>query len=259
MSSERFALAPIWIQLIAIFITSAIVIFSLSPFLGGLPRSYKIFADPANFADTKGPVQFVVGLAQVIIGLVLFSFIISVLSAALIKLIENIKSGSLPYKKSGHILFVNYNIKLLMILDQINIMAREKGILEDVVLLFHEPSKVLTFRAQFDQSRWNNLDICIRQGDVMSIRTFDRLSIHLAKALVLLSPDDFDDSFESDNFNLKILTNLTNNVPFLNHLKDKQEKGIPIKCSIELSSWIFRTILTPVPVILTPLKMGLVL
>lgn len=229
-------MAPIWIQLIAIFITSAIVILSLSPFLGGLPRSYKIFADPANFADTKGTVQFVVGLVQVIIGLVLFSFIISVLSAALIKLIENIKSGSLPFKKSGHILFVNYNIKLLMILDQINIMAREKGVLEDVVLLFHEPSKVLSFRTQFDQNRWNNLHICIRQGDVMSIRTFERLSIHLAKALVLLSPDDFDDLFESDNFNLKILTNLTNNVPFLNHLKDKQEKGIPIKCSIELSS-----------------------
>lgn len=236
LSPERFALAPIWIQLIAIFITSATVIFLLSPFLGGLPRSYKIFADPANFADTKGPVQFVVGLIQVIIGLVLFSFIISVLSAALIKLIENIKSGSLPYKKSGHILFVNYNIKLLMILDQINIMAREKGVLEDVVLLFHESSKVITFRAQFDKGRWNNLDIFIRQGDVMSFRTFNRLSIHLAKALVILSPDDFEDSFESDNFNLKILTSLTNNRPFLNHLKDKQEKGIPIKCSIELSS-----------------------
>ncbi len=236
LSPERFALAPIWIQLIAIFITSAIVIFLLPPFLGGLPRSYKIFADPANFADTKGPVQFVIGLLQVIIGLVLFSFIISALSAALIKLIENIKSGSLPFKKSGHILFVNYNIKLLMILDQINVMAGEKGILEDVVLLFHEPSKVLTFRAQFDEGRWKNLDIFIRQGDVMSFRTFDRLSIHLAKALVILSPDDYEDSFESDNFNLKILTNLTNNIPFLNHLKGKQEKGIPIKCSIELSS-----------------------
>lgn len=236
LSPERFALAPIWIQLIAIFITSATVIFLLSPFLGGLPSSYRIFADPAYYADAKGPVQIATGLVQVIIGLVLFSFIISVLSAALIKLIENIKSGSLPYKKSGHILFVNYNIKLLMILDQINIRARDKGILEDVVLLFHEPAKVVAFRNQFDKSRWKNLDIFIRQGDVMSFQTFDRLSIHLAKALVILSPDDFEDSFESDNFNLKVLTNLTNNIPFLSHLKEKQEKGNPIKCSLELSS-----------------------
>lgn len=236
LSPERFALAPIWIQLIAIFITSATVIFLLSPFLGGLPSSYRIFADPAYYADAKGPVQIATGLVQVIIGLVLFSFIISVLSAALIKLIENIKSGSLPYKKGGHILFVNYNIKLLMILDQINIRAREKGVLEDVVLLFHEPAKVLAFRAQFDKRRWENLDIFIRQGDVMSFQTFERLSIQLAKALVILSPDDFENSFDSDNFNLKILTNLTNNLPFFNHLKERQEKGSPVKCSIELST-----------------------
>ncbi|PSL04502.1 hypothetical protein [Cecembia rubra] len=236
ISPERFALAPIWIQLIAIFITSATVIFLLSPFLGGLPSSYRIFADPAYYADVQGPMEIAFGLLQVIIGLILFSFIISVLSAALIKLIENIKSGSLPYKKSGHILFVNYNIKLFMILDQIDIRARDKGILEDVVLLFHEPSKVVAFRAHFDQSRWKNLDIFIRQGNVMSFRTFDRLSIFEAKALVVLSPDNFGDTFESDNFNLKILTNLTNNILFLNHLKGKQENGNPIKCSIELSS-----------------------
>lgn len=236
LTPERFALAPVWIQLIAISITSAMVILILSPFLGGLSRSYRIFTDPAYYADAKGPVQVAMGLLQVFIGLIFFSFIISILSAALVKLIQNIKSGLLPYKKRNHILFINYNVKLFMILDQINFRARKNGILEDVVLLFHEPAKVTAFREKCENGRWKNLDIFIRQGDVLSFHTFDKLSIYFAKALLILSPDDFGTPFESDNFNLKILTNLTNNLPFLKLLKERQDKGRPIKCSIELSS-----------------------
>ncbi|MDX5477171.1 MAG: hypothetical protein LPJ98_01840, partial [Cyclobacteriaceae bacterium] len=101
LTPERFALSPIWVQLVAIFFVSAILIIGLSPFLGDLPTSYKLFADPANYANTSGPLQLFVGLIQVLMGLVLFSFIISVLSAALVTLIENIKSGSLPYRKKG--------------------------------------------------------------------------------------------------------------------------------------------------------------
>jgi hypothetical protein len=236
LTQERFALAPIWVQLIAIFIVSAILIFGLSPFLGNLANSYKLFADPANYANASGPMELVVGLVQVMVGLILFSFIISVLSAALVNLIQNIKSGSLPYKKRGHILFVNYNIKLPLILDQFDIRAKDKGIIEDVVLLFPEPQTVTFFRNTYDKDRWENLEIFIRQGEVMSFQTFDRLSIFNAKAIVILLPDNQEDSFLADNFNLKILTTLTNNQAFFKHLSEKQQKAKPIKCSIELSN-----------------------
>lgn|GEM_PF-2480368 len=236
LTQERFALAPIWVQLIAIFIVSAILIFGLSPFLGNLANSYKLFADPANYANANGPMELIIGLVQVMVGLILFSFIISVLSAALVNLIENIKSGSLPYKKRGHILFVNYNIKLPLILDQFNIRAKDKGIIEDVVLLFPEPQTVTFFRNKYDKGRWENLEIFIRQGEVMSFQTFDRLSIFHAMAIVILLPDNKEDPFLADNFNLKILTTLTNNQAFFRHLSEKQQKAKPIKCSIELSN-----------------------
>lgn len=235
LTPERFALAPIWVQLVAIFFVSAILIIGLSPFLGDLPTSYKLFADPANYANTSGALQLIVGLVQVLMGLVLFSFIISVLSAALVTLIENIKSGSLPYRKKGHILFVNYNIKLPLILDQVNLRAKDKGIMEDVVLLFPEAETVTFFRNQFDKARWENLDVFIRQGDVLTFQTFERLSVQHAMALVILQPDHLTDSFSADNFNLKILTTLTNNQDFFSHLTHKQEAGNPVKCSIELS------------------------
>lgn len=236
LTQERFALASIWVQLIAIFIVSALLIIGLSPFLGDLATSYKLFADPSNYADASGPTQLVVGLIQVIVGLILFSFIISVLSAALVNLIENIKSGSLPYKKHGHILFVNYNIKLPLILDQFDYRAKDKGIIEDIVLLFSEPETVDFFRSQLQKDRWRNLEIFIRQGDVLSIQTFHRLSVLRAMAIVILLPDNLENTFLSDNFNLKILTTLTNNQPFLKHLTEKQASSKPVKCSIELSS-----------------------
>lgn len=236
LTQERFALAPIWVQLIAIFIVSATLIFGLSPFLGSLANSYKIFADPAYYADANGPMELVVGLVQVMVGLILFSFIISVLSAALVNLIDNIKRGSLPYRKKGHILFVNYNIKLPLILDQFNIRAKDKGIIEDVVLLFPEQETVTFFRSKYNKDRWGNLEIFIRQGEVMSFQTFDRLSIFHAMAIVILLPDNKEDDFISDNFNLKILTTLTNQQDFFKHLVGKQASAKPIKCSIELSN-----------------------
>lgn len=236
LTREKFALAPVSVQLVAIFFASAFVIILLAPLIGDLPTSYRLFADPANYASAKGPVQLVVGLVQVLIGLVLFSFIISVLSAALTTLIENIKSGSLPYLKRGHVLIVNYNVKLPLILDQLNIRAKDKGVFEDVVLLFSEPKLVSYFRTTYNKERWPNLEVFVRQGDVLNFKTFNRLSVFNALGIVLLLPEHIEDDFESDNFNLKILTTLSNNQPFFQHLSERQVSKSPLKCSIELSS-----------------------
>ena len=236
LTPERFALASVWVQLVAIFLTSAAIIIAFSPFVGDLPLTYKIFADPSYYADAKGPVPIATGLILVLLGLVLFSFIISVLSAALIKLIENIKSGSLPYKGSGHTVFINYNIKLPLILDQVNLRAKDKGSVENVVLLFSDNGVVNSFRSLLDKERWNNLDIFIRQGNVMAFKTFERLSISNALGIVILMPDKGGDNFAADNFNLKVLTTLTNNHAFFQHLSDRQGSRHPVKCSIELSN-----------------------
>ncbi|MCL6259976.1 hypothetical protein M3O96_12805 [Aquiflexum sp. TKW24L] len=236
LTPERFALASVWVQLIAIFITSAVIIIAFSPFIGELPLTYKIFADPSYFADVAGPIPLATGLILVLLGLVLFSFIISVLSAALIKLIDNIKSGSLPYKGTGHTVFINYNIKLPLILDQFNLRAKDKGSIENVVLLFSDKNIVAAFRLLLDKDRWGNLDIFIRQGNVLAFQTYERLSITHALGIVILLPDQTDGAFEADNFNLKILTTLTNNPLFFKHLSDRQGSKHPVKCSIELSN-----------------------
>ncbi|SMD44604.1 hypothetical protein SAMN00777080_3228 [Aquiflexum balticum DSM 16537] len=236
ITKEKFALAPVSVQLVAIFIASASVIILLSPFLGDLSTSYRLFADPSSYANAKGPLQLTVGLVQVLIGLVLFSFIISVMSAALTTLIDNIKSGSLPYLKKGHIIIVNFNVKLPLILDQLNIRAKDRGEFEDVILLFSDPELVKFFRTQYQNERWSNLDVFVRQGDVLAFKTFDRLSVFNASGIVILLPDHIENDFESDNFNLKILTTLSNNHTFFQHLSERHINRRPLKCSIELSN-----------------------
>ncbi|MCH7414645.1 hypothetical protein MM213_14185 [Belliella sp. R4-6] len=233
---DGFALSSVWVQLTAIFLVSAILIFGMSVLIGDLSMSYRLFADPSSYANLKLKNELVFGLIQVLLGLVLFSFIISVLSAALIGLIEKIKSGTLPFNKKGHILFVNYNIKLPMILDEFDIKSFQDRKKQRVVLLFPDTNTVTSFRLEMDKGRWPNLQIYLRQGDLLSFQTYQRQGIFQALGLVILLPDNTTSTLEADNFNLKLLTNLVNNKKFFNYLNDRHLANQPVKCLLELSA-----------------------
>lgn len=235
LSPDGFAQASVWEQLGTIFVFGAMVILFLSPALGDISTSYRIFADPSSFADAEGPIQVFFGLVQMIFGLVLFSFIVSVLSAALVELVANIKGGKLPYRKGGHILIVNHNVKLPLILDEFNLRAQRKDVVEDVVLLCSEPEIVSNFHEHLETERWSHLEIYIRQGDLLTFSTFERQGILRALAVVILLPDHVEDEFAADNYNLKLLTTLVNKPEFFQHLSDCQKKHRPVKCSVELS------------------------
>jgi hypothetical protein len=236
MTLDGFAMAPVWVQLSAIFIGSASIIALLSPLIGSLGLSYRLFTDPSSYADIEGVTHLLPGLLQVLFGLILFSFIISVLSAALEQFIERIKGGSLPCRKSGHILIINYNAKLPLILDEIDQRASREQRVEDIVLLFGQRNAVDIFSAQLDPKRWQHLEIYIRQGDLMAFETYRDLGILGVFGLVILASDDETSAFARDNTNLKILTALINERAFLERLIARHRARQPVKCSIELSS-----------------------
>jgi hypothetical protein len=236
LTPDGFALAPLWVQLGAIFILSAAIILLLSPLIGSLPLSYRIFFDPSAYADADGPQALAFGLVQVVLSLVLVSSIISVLTAALEQMIEKIKGGTLAYRKSGHLLIVNYNAKLPLILDEINVRAERMGRMEDVVMLFPDTETVEHFCEQLDFSRWHALNIYVRQGDLLSFDTYRRLSILKAMGVAVLSRNgDDEDAFGCDNWNLKIVSALMNESEFVEHLKQRQAEWRPVKCSVEMT------------------------
>jgi len=236
LTPDGFALAPIWVQLVAIFVGSGLLILVMSLLVGDLSTSYRWFADPSSYADAEGVQQLVFGLVQVVFGLILFSFIISVLSASLEQLIERIKGGTLPYRRSGHLLIVNFNVKLPLILDEINLRAERLERTEDVVLLFPDRETVDVFCDHLDTGRWPQLQVYVRQGDLLQWHTYETLGILRALGLVVLAPESAPDEFARDNQNLKILTALINEQAFMHHLLERQAAKSPVKCSIELSN-----------------------
>lgn len=226
-------------QLSAIFLGSASLIALMSPFLGSIGASYRLFADPSSYADSEGWLQLVFGLVQVILGLILFSFIISVLSASLEQLIDRIKGGALPFRKSGHLLVINSNAKLPLLLDEVNLRARRMGKATDVVVLLPSRDAVDGFTAQLDQSRWDELEIYVRQGDLMNFETYRNLGVMDALGVVILADGTQETSFLSDNLNLKVLATLCNEQVFLDHLSNRQREHRPVKFSIELANELY--------------------
>jgi hypothetical protein len=235
LTPDGFALAPLWVQLAAIFSASALLILASSLLIGSISLSYRLFSDPSSYADMEGFRQLFFGFFQVGFGLILFSFIISVLSAALEQLIERIRGGTRPYRNRGHLLIVNRNPRLVLMLDQINERYSRQDLDVDIVLLLSDRAEVEAFCDGLDLGRWPLLHIFVRQGDLQDFETYRRVSISAASGIVLLAPEGAETAFGSDNINLKILTTLVDNPPFWRHIADHQEGQRPIKCTVELS------------------------
>lgn len=235
LSPEGFALAPIWAQLIIIFACSALVILAASPLFGSVAGSYRLFVDPSSWADMEGLLQGVLGLLQVLLGLILFSFIISVLSAALEQLIDRIRGGTLPYKKHDHLLIVHHNPRLPLLLDEMDMRARRQGKAGQVVLVLPDRETLDTIAEHFDLERWPHLQISLRQGATTDFETYRRLGVEHAFGLVVLASEAEQDRFATDNLNLKVLACLHNEPAFMRHLEARQRALNPVKCAVELS------------------------
>lgn len=235
LTPDGFAVAPLWVQLLAIFAASALLIFFSSLFIGSISLSYRLFSDPSSYADAEGFRQIFFGFFQVGFGLILFSFIISVLSAALEHLIERIRGGTRPYRNQGHLLIVNRNRRLPLMLDEINSRFSRRGVDGDIVVLLRDRADVEAFSDGLDLRRWPFLHILVRQGDLQNFDTYRRISIFNASGIVLLAPDETEATFDGDNYNLKILVTLVDDPEFWRHIVDHQESQRPIKCTVEIS------------------------
>lgn len=235
-SLDGFALGPVWAQLTAILGCSAVIILVMSPLVGSIATSYSLFVDPASYADTEGATQVFFGLLQMVLGLVLFSFVISVLSAALGDLIDRIRGGTLPYKKGDHLVVVHKNARLPLLLDEVAGRARRLGESCEVLLLLQDRAALNEVAEHFDFARWPELQISLRQGEVTDYETYRRIGLDRAFGVVVLASDAAQNVFLADNQNLKILACLTNQPDFMRHLEERQRAWRPVKCAVEVSS-----------------------
>jgi len=117
LSLDGYSVAPVQIQLLVLLTISFAIIGIFSLYYGSFEKSYLLFMDPTAIPEGNIFITIIV----LLIGLIIASFVISILSTALKNFIEEIKKGILPFKRSNHLVFINKNRKLFYIFDELNI------------------------------------------------------------------------------------------------------------------------------------------
>jgi hypothetical protein len=235
LTLDGFATAPLWLQLVLIFMVSAVLVFLFTPLTGDLSYCYTLFADPGTYGEAVGFRQLFFGFFVLILGLILVSLIISVLTAALEELIERVRSGTRPYRKKGHILIIHRNAKLPFMLDEMNVKYAGLGQALDVVVLLGDAKQVEEFWSGLEITNWPHLNIYLRLGDMLTYETYERVSILSAAGILLLQDEAQEDTYLADSQNLKVLAMLTNEGEFWAHLEERHVEKRPVKCAVELS------------------------
>jgi hypothetical protein len=235
LTLDGFALAPLWLQLVLIFAASAVLVFLFSPLTGSLSYCYTLFADPGTYGEADGFRQLFFGFFVLVLGLILVSLIISVLTTALEDLIVHIRSGLRPYRKKGHILIIHRNVKLPLMLEEMNLKYAGLGHALDVVILLGDAPQVEEFWSGLEVGNWPFLNIYLRQGDLLTYETYARVSIVAAIGILLLLDETKADPFSADSQNLKTLAMLMNEEAFRTHLERRHAEKRPVKCAVELS------------------------
>lgn len=238
ISPDGFAIAPVWVQLTLLVVLSTALILLFGLILG--PFSFSLFFSPESFyelatGDTSRWYSLFIGLFVMVSGICVGGFIISILSAALTGLIEDIRSGMLPYRnKSGHILIVNSNSKLSHILEEINAKMAAARRMQNVVVLLADTAAVAAFvAARRDDTP--HLNIYVRQGDLFRFGSYERLSVLGAQGMLILQDEGITDPLQADSTNVKILSLLIREPAFREMLARRMSTLAPFKFSIEVT------------------------
>jgi len=234
LTVDGFAMASLPVQLVLIFIVSAILIFIFTPLTGSLSYCYTLFADPGTYGSADGFQQIFFGFFVLVLGLILVSLIISVLTTALEELIEHIRGGTRPYHKKGHILIIHRNRQLPIMLDEMNMKYAGLGQTLDVVILLGDEKQMEMFWNDLEISSWPFLNIYLRLGDLFAYETYERVSILAALGILLLLDETKTDPYLADSQNIKVLAMLTNEEAFRTHLGQRHAEKRPVKCTVEL-------------------------
>lgn len=233
---DGFALASVWAQLALLLGASAALILLFAPLVGSLETSIRIFlGDAEGYADTLGTRSVLAGLIELIVGLCVYGFVISVLCSSLATLLVEVRSGAFPARKRNHVILINENAKVFHILAEMNDRQSDIGRVLDVVLLFFDRGAVRRFEENVDRGDYPFLNILAKQGNPFRFETYERVGLLDALGVAILLDSRITPAFDADNHNLKILSVLLSRAEFRSALLERGRAMNPYKFSIELT------------------------
>lgn len=235
-SADGFAMAPVGVQLVLIVAAAALLVFFFSPLVGSLQKSFRVFlGDPEGYVELAGRRALLFGLVELIVGLCIYGFVISILTSSLIQLIQEIRGGALPYRRKGHLLLVNENGKIPFMLTEMNDRSADNDEILDVVIMFPDRGAVRRFQESIHFGDFPWLRIFVRQGNPFRYESYERLGVMNAHGLVILLDCHAHDEFQGDNRNVKILSVLVNQPAFRENLLQRFQDRHPFKFAVEMN------------------------
>jgi hypothetical protein len=232
---DGYATAPMWIQLIILLFFSTALVCLFAPLWGSLTKSYLMFVDQSQFVKAKGWFKASLGFIELILGIVVAGFVISILTSTLENFISEIKTGALAYKRGKHVLIVNQNNKLFHILREMNRKFAEMERTQDVVILLKGKKDVEAFWDAYSVEKHQHISVYAKHGVPLFFESFQKVSLLDASAAVILLDKDFHDQYAADNNNLKILSAVLNNNKYCDLLVKRTREKHPLKCTVELN------------------------
>ena len=234
---DGFAVAPILHQQVVVMLAAAGVVLAFIPLIGSFDDSYAVFMQTKELSELPGWI-IPLALIELVLGIMIMSFVISLISSALVQFIEGIKKGTLGYTRSKHFVLININDMMADILGEINDRAISSRAIYDVVILVSDSEQVAKARELIDANSFPSLQIYVRQGDTYNQETYRRINICGATGVLLLKDDTESDPFAADNNALKILFVLAGWKDFTSTLARRLTEKNPVKFIVEMNNTI---------------------
>lgn len=202
LTLDGYSIAPVHIQLLVLLAISFTIIGLFSLYYGSFEDTYYLFMDPTAIPNGNTLVTIVV----LLVGLIIASFVISILSSALENFISEIKKGILPFKRANHLVFINQNEKLFYILGELNIKYKDIDEIKEIVVILSSEEDVELLVDELEN--YSNLSIFVKYGSLYDVDTYNKFALKDCENITILTDKNYDDKFLCDNNSIKILSTL---------------------------------------------------
>ena len=190
-------------QITILLFLSIVIILIFSIAFHSIKISASIFMDPPNITEVNGYFYIFIGIVELIFGLIIGGALISIITEYLSNTVENIKKGYFPYKQKNHIVIINYNQKLEIILNELNLYFKDNKTEQDVVI-FLPNSNIDVFSNNLPS--YSNINIFLITGSMFHKVSYERLNLAYAKKVIIL---------KNENINVnKLLKFIIKNISF---------------------------------------------
>jgi len=235
-AKEWFASLGVLGQLGVVISLGFSVVMSSGILMGSIENTYLVFIDPPALPVMKDEgIKLYISFLLMLFGMVVTSFNISVLSAALEKTFRDIRKGHLKYYGENHTLIINYNRKVMKILQEINLLHEKNKDIHDIIIFMNNEHDIENLQTQIKKYHFNSLKIFIRFGDTFLYSRYRELGIYDIYSLVILSDENIKDPFLRDNNNLRIMNLLFSDDKFSSYLAEKKRNMKQVKAVVEFS------------------------